>query len=110
MSGFEQGDLLADEGMRAAEAGADEGWLRAAKHVVWQLIREGQPWTTDLIWYRLEDLGVTTSEPRALGAVIRSAQRNGFIRQVGYRPTTRPEAHARPIPVWVGTGKQAEAA
>lgn len=105
-----QGDLLADEGAQRAMSGADEGWLRAAKHVVWQLIQEGQPWTTDQIWYRLEALGVTTQEPRALGAVVRSAQRKGFIQQVGYRPTTRPEAHARPIPIWLATGKRSAAA
>lgn len=101
MSGFEQGDLLADEGMARAEAGADEGWLRAAKHVVWQLIREGQPFTTDVVWYRLEALGVSTSEPRALGAVIKAASAGGFLRSTGvYDKSTRPECHSRPVLRW----------
>lgn len=97
-----QGDLLAQEAMDAAEAGADEGWLRAARLELAALAASGLPWTTDFIWFRLEALGVSTREPRALGSVIRKAQRDGLIRQVGYRPTTRPEAHARPIPVYVG--------
>lgn len=97
----EQGDLLAEIGMAAAEAGAHEGWLRAARHTIGCLIAEGVPFTTDTVWFRLEALGVKTSEPRALGSLMRSATKSGLIRQGGYVKTTRPEAHARPIPVWV---------
>jgi hypothetical protein len=100
--GYEQGDLLAQEAMQAAEDHADEGWLRAARQEIAALAASGEPWTTDHVWYRLEQLGVTTREPRALGALIRKAARDGLIRQQGYTPTTRPEAHARPIPVWCG--------
>jgi hypothetical protein len=55
-----QGDLLADEGAQRALDGAHEGWVRAAKHTLWQLCREGQGFTTDAIWYRLEVAGVST--------------------------------------------------
>jgi hypothetical protein len=100
MSGYEQGDLLAQQGMDAAVAGADEGWLRAAKQELAALIQSRQPWTTDIVWFRLEALGVETPEPRALGGLIRSAARAGLIVQRGYTPSTRPECHARPVSVW----------
>ena len=104
------GEALAQEGMRRAEDNADEGWLRAARLELSALISGGEPWTTDTIWYRLERLGVRTHEPRALGALIRQAAKAGLIQRSGYTPTTRPEAHARPIPVWVATGKKVSAA
>lgn len=103
----EQGDLFAQAAMDAAEAAADEGWLRAARGELKALIEAGEPWTTDHIWYRLEQLGVTTHEPRALGALIRQAAKAGLIVRRGYTPTTRPEAHARPIPIWSGTTQRA---
>lgn len=102
MNGYTQGDLLAQQAQDAAEAHADEGWLRAARQQIAALAASGEPWTTDHVWYRLELLGVATHEPRALGALIRKAARDGLIRRQGWTPTTRPEAHARPIPVWCG--------
>ena len=107
MSSFEQGDLLAQAAMDAAEAAADEGWLRCARSELKALIEAGEPFTTDHIWYRLERLGVTTHEPRALGALIRQAAKASLIQRQGYTPTTRPEAHARPIPVWCGVKRRA---
>lgn len=93
-----------------AEKGADALWLQQAKRIVWRLAQSGEEWTTDQVWYRLEATGLVTSEPRALGAVVRAAARAGFITQAGYRPTSRPEAHSRPIPIWKGTAKCREAA
>lgn len=101
------GEALAREGMGRAESNADQDWLTRAREVVKALIAAGEPFTTDHIWYRLEQLGVATHEPRALGALIRQAAKQGVIQRQGYIPTTRPEAHARPIPVWVATGKKA---
>ena len=104
------GEALAQEGMSRAEDNADEGWLRAARLELAALIQAAEPFTTDHIWYRLERLGVHTHEPRALGALIRQAAKAGLIQRISYTPTTRPEAHARPIPVWQATGKKVSAA
>lgn len=101
-----QGDLFAQEGMARAERAADPDWLQAAKRVVWQLCREGSPFTTDAVWYRLEALGVRTGEPRALGAVMKAASSAGFISATGgYFKSTRPECHSRPLALWVPTAK-----
>ena len=102
MSAYEQGDLLATEGMNRAADAADEGFIRAAKHAVWQLIQQGQPFTTDEVWFLLDATGAVTREPRALGAVIKAAKDAGFITASGnYRKTVRPEAHSRPVMVWL---------
>ena len=110
-----QGDLfepetLRDEAIARVEAHAHAQWMKAAKRIVWQLAQTREPFTTDIVWSRLEQLGVSTHEPRAMGAVMLAAVRAGFIAAQGYVKTTRPEAHCRPIPVYVGTAKAVQAA
>lgn len=101
MNAYEQGDLLAAQAIEQVAEHADPAWLDNARRVVWQLIKEGQPFTTDDCWSRLTSLGSTTHEPRAMGAVMRAAARAGLIATTGeYVKTSRPEAHSRPIPVW----------
>ncbi len=39
-------------------------------------------------------------DPTCLGAVPGMLARAGIVRRVGYRPSCRPEAHARPVSVW----------
>lgn len=96
-----QGDLLADAAIAQAEEHADRVWLSAAKQIVWDLIKDGRPFTTDDCWARLDTLDVVTHEPRALGAVLRAAAKAGYIEQTGeYVATARPKAHSRPIPYW----------
>lgn len=97
-----QGDLLADAALQQVEQAADAAWLAAAKNVVWQLIKEGEGFTTDHVWERLDALGVHTHEPRALGAVMRAAARAGWISNTGsYFKSGRPGCHSRPIPLWL---------
>jgi hypothetical protein len=100
MTAYEQGDLLLEAALEKAERHANQVWLHAARQVVWQLIKAGEPFTTDDCWAHLDTLGVATHEPRALGVVMRAAAKAGLIRKAGYRNTTRPEAHSRPIPLW----------
>jgi hypothetical protein len=104
MSDDGQLDML--DALEAVEAAADEGWLRAAKQAVWVLCLRGESFTTDDVWEHLDALGVTTHEPRALGAVMRAAATAGFIRKSNqYVNTRRPAAHSRPIPQWFPTPK-----
>jgi len=79
---------------------ASQDWMTAAADWI-TLLPAGYRFTTDELWHHLGGLELTTHEPRALGAVIRSARRNGSIRGTGrYVTSVRPECHARPIPVW----------
>ena len=38
--------------------------------------------------------------PVVVGAAVRDAADTGIIQRIGYRPSTRPAAHARPLSVW----------
>lgn len=44
-------------------------------------------------------------DPVCLGAVPVALARAGIIRRVGYVPTCRPTAHARPVSVWALTDR-----
>ena len=46
-------------------------------------------------------------DPVCLGAVPGALARAGIIRRVGYAPTCRPGAHARPVSVWTLTDRAA---
>ena len=41
-----------------------------------------------------------TIDPVCLGAVPRALARAGIIRRAGFEPTSRPDAHARPVSIW----------
>lgn len=84
------------------EAGADASWMEAASLVIRTLARVEDYFTTDLVWERLEFMGVEQPrEPRAMGAVIRRAVRAGLIEATGrYEPSGRVDCHARPCMLW----------
>lgn len=97
-------DALAarDEAIDRVEVNAQQAWKAAAREVLADLCATRDTITSDDLWFALADRDVTTHEPRAMGAVIREAARDGRLsgtRQ--YRPSERPECHARPIKVWV---------
>lgn len=88
------------------EEAAHEEWLDAAASAVAALAATGRPFTTDDVWARLEDVDVETHEPRAMGAVVRAATRDGLIARTGeFRESERVAAHRNPKAVWIGTGR-----
>lgn len=90
-----------DRAIYVAGAFADPDWYRAAELALEQLINRGLPFTSDGLWYLLDQMEVSTDEPRALGAVINRARKAGRINATGeYRKSTRPECHRRPLTVW----------
>lgn len=105
MTTVEQGDLFAitQEAVQRAADHADTDWLRDAARAVRTLAAQREPFTTDDVWALLNATSTaTTHEPRALGAVIRQAQRDELIRTTGeWRKSTRPECHTRPCAVWI---------
>jgi hypothetical protein len=102
-----QPDLFAsvdarDEAIARVGANADQLWASRAAAAVRNAARWGT-FTTDDVWATLEREGVTTHEPRALGAVMKQLERDGTIRPTGqWVQTRRASAHARPIRVWTG--------
>ena len=82
-----------------AQANASDLWFRGAMNAVRYLVAQRRPFTTDDVWSHVEG---QTHEPRAMGAVMRQAQRDGLIKPSGeYRKSLRPECHRRPIQVWI---------
>jgi hypothetical protein len=80
------------------EANAPTDWKNAAAAVLARLAATGEPFSTDDIWAALEQ----PPEPRAIGALIRAAAQAGKIRRVGWRTSSRPECHSRPVAMWAG--------
>lgn len=81
---------------------ADQDYMRVALGVVADLARAGAPFTTDDVIARMPD-GVTTPEPRALGAVMTIARRQGIVEPLNQtRNSTMPSCHSRPKRLWQG--------
>lgn len=80
------------------EANAPADWKNAASAALARLAATGAPFTTDDVWAQVPQ----PQEPRALGALIRAAARAGAIRRVGWRESSRPECHSRPVAMWSG--------
>lgn len=81
---------------------ADQDYMRVALRIVAELARTGQPFTTDDVIARMPD-GVSTPEPRALGAVMTIARRQGIVEPTSqYRNSTMMTCHGRPKRLWRG--------
>lgn len=90
-----------DHAVAQVDRNADERWKRAALETIRRLAQLLDEFTTDEVWGVLDGLDVDTHEPRALGAVMQTANRRGWISKTGrVRQSERPECHARDVTVW----------
>ena len=87
-----------------AEAAANPEWICMAKAILVILAKQRREFTTDEIWRSLQDANVGTKEPRALGALMRKAEKARLIEKIPGKwiKSTRPECHHRPLQVWRG--------
>jgi hypothetical protein len=91
---------LWDETISKAGEHADPQWMKEALQVVHQLSGNYARFTTDDVWQRMSG---STHEHRAMGAVMRAAQKQGWCEPTGeYTSSKRSEAHGRPVRVWRG--------
>ena len=98
------GPELRDEAIDQVEENADPSWVEAATRIAEDLAVECREFTTDAVWERLDQLGVETHEPRAMGSIMRDLARRGIVTNSGrVEKSTRPECHARPCAVWVSS-------
>lgn len=101
-----QTDIFAQEqaterAINYAGAFANPEWYKEADAAVSLLCRLGQDFTTDDVWELLEHTGLKTSEPRAMGDIIRRFSKDHKIFATGgYRKSLRKECHRRPVSVW----------
>lgn len=91
-----------DQAIDRVERNANREWRALAQAAVGKLAVHRPEFTTDDVWDALEEWeAVETHEPRAMGAVMRTACRAGAIAKSGMVvPTRRKSAHGRDIPVW----------
>lgn len=96
-----EGARRADDAVEQVGEAADPTWRRVALLAVEAVAVEREEFSTDHVWTYLEGCGVKTHEPRALGAIMRSARAKAVAAATDrYVPSTRPECHARPVRVW----------
>jgi hypothetical protein len=96
------GTQLRDQALVDVAVNADPDWWQNAVNIVRDIAATSFDFTTDDIWCELERRSIATPhEPRAIGAVVVAVKRLGLIAPTNrYRPSNRPECHARPIRVW----------
>ena len=103
-----QGDLFRDEGIKRVEKNADCLWISFAYEAALIVAGLKAEFTTDDIWDRIDmwqNTGnyddIATHDNRAMGAVMRKAQANGWIEPTDrVVKSNRPVCHSRPIRVW----------
>jgi hypothetical protein len=82
------------------KAGANEEWLYAASKALLEVSRKKKTFTTDDIWEQIP-ASITTPEPRALGALMLEASKQGIIKTTGrVKKSKRRECHNRPLQIW----------
>ena len=91
-----------DDGISRAGRHADPTWRDAAYKAIADLAHGQAAFTTDQVWEQLYRAGFTTPEPRAMGAVMRSAAHAGLIvKSDRVTPTNRTAANRRPVAIWL---------
>lgn len=88
--------------MARVHAHADPAWLAQAYRAIQDLCARELYVTSDSVWALLDERGVPSPrEPRALGAVMRQAARDGLLEASGeYVQSEREACHSRPVQKW----------
>ena len=90
-----------DEAIDRVGEHANPTWKAKALAVVARLSRNCGEFTTDDVWEALALIGESTHEPRALGAIMQAARKQGICFPTEtYIPSARTACHARPVRVW----------
>jgi hypothetical protein len=86
-----------DLAIMRAEYAASDDWKSEAMCVIWAVAKSQPNLTTDDVW----DLLAEAREPRAMGAMMKNAQREGWIRPLStWALSRRPICHCRPVRMW----------
>jgi hypothetical protein len=88
--------------IRRVHEHADPAWLAQAYSAIQHLCAQRFSFTSDDVWALLDARNVPAPrEPRALGAVMRQAARDGLLEASGeYVQSERSECHNRPVAIW----------
>jgi hypothetical protein len=86
-----------DVAIEQVAEGADVEWMKLAIRAVRDVAHAHEYFTTDALWARIPH----PREPRALGAVMQEARRNGIAEPTNMTQcSTRTMCHARPLRIW----------
>lgn len=91
----EMAEVARNHAIDVMEAKAKLRWKDEALAAVMHLAATRAEFTTDDVWALVQLSGEHTHEPRAMGAVMRQAARDGAIAK-----TDRVVNSARPVTVW----------
>lgn len=94
--------IARDEAIARVEENAEPVWKKAATMAIRSLAVELDEFTTDDVWEWLYSMAIEAPhEPRALGAMMLQASRDGLISPTDrVRKSARPVCHANPKRVW----------
>ncbi len=95
------GQTLRDDGIKRAEDHPHDDWKQSARDGLELLAATGKEFTSEDI-RALIPVDITTHEPRALGGIVRKFLADGCIVSVGFRESSNPQAHCRPVRVFRG--------
>ena len=96
-------ELAKDEAIDRVERNADSEWKSGAYLACCLAAESLIEFTTDDVWAYMETLfpSLSTHEPRAMGAIMRRAARDGKVCATGeYTLSKRAECHRRPVMLW----------
>lgn len=95
------GQMNLDAALESVEEHADAEWKLAALEAVNLVARQTPDFTTDEVWRVLDRTDFRTHDNRAMGAIMRRAVAEGWVKSTpDYRESRRPECHKRPVKVW----------
>lgn len=101
---FKESDRLRDIGITRAETNTEEDWHEAAMAAVATVARRLSRFTTDDVVKILIEHRWSAREPRALGGIMRRAQKLGYCEPTSeYVKSPWKRAHSRPKRVWRST-------
>ncbi|MCU0913003.1 MAG: hypothetical protein MUC88_00395 [Planctomycetes bacterium] len=95
------GKNLRDRAIEQVGEHAPDDWMTEARSVVEFLARKHLAFTTDDVWAQLT--AIAPREPRAMGAVMKEAERDQIIEPTGnWVMSQRLLCHRRPLRQWIG--------
>lgn len=95
-----RGDAKKESAIVRALEHADAGWVTLALAAIFRVASSEELFTTDSVWLEGEGLPAPR-EPRAMGSVMRIAEKAGWITPTrDHWLSKRPVCHRRPLRVW----------
>lgn len=96
-----EGARRRDAAIARGEDAAHARWKEAAMDAIHACARRLDSFTTDQVVEAIRHYGVESGDHRALGGLMKRAEKHGWIEQTDRtRPSALPQSHRRPKRVW----------